>query len=400
MRKLILLRGIPASGKSTFITGNNLEQYTINVDRIRLLFGNPKTNSLAEQYINQENNKKVWKLVYDFLAERLEKGETTIIDTTHCENKYIERYRQIACKYNYEIIVIDFKTDILKAFKNNKERKKYQYVPEEVIINMELKLKEQPELKHTTYLTPKEFLDTIHIRPIDVSSYDRVIHIGDIHGCYTALEELLKQTGYGVKNNLYVFCGDYLDRGIENKEVLEFLLQKYSVIDDFKINNMVFLEGNHEAHLRRWSNNEIVYSSVFQNYTKHEIKSFDKKEVKKFVRRLKTYFYYTFNGKEVFVSHGGISTIKDLYFMSATEVIKGIGKYDEAPLIANKFEEIHNIYQVHGHRNSLGLDISSKSGKSFNLEGKVEFGGYLRAVILDKEKGFIPLQIKNEIVKM
>lgn len=394
MRKLILLRGIPASGKSTFIRENRLEQYTIDVDRIRLLFGNPKTNSLAEQFISQEHNKKVWGLVYEFLTERMEKGETTIIDATHCENKYIERYRQIACKYGYEIIVVDFKTDILKAFENNKKRKKYQFIPEEVIINMELKLKEQPILKHTTYLTPEEFLDSIHIRPIDVSSYDRVIHIGDIHGCYSVLEDLLKQTGYGVKNNLYIFCGDYLDRGIENNEVIQFLL------DNYESTNMIFLEGNHEAHLRRWVNDEVSCSNVFENYTKYEIDSFDKKEVKKFIRILKTYFYYKFNGKEVFVSHGGISTMKDLYFMSATELIKGIGKYDEAPLVANKFEEIHNIYQVHGHRNSLGLDISSESGKSFNLEGKVEFGGYLRTVILDKDKGFTPLEIKNEIVKL
>lgn len=396
MRKLILLRGIPASGKSTFIRENNLEQYTINIDKIRLLFGNPKTNSLGQQFINQEYNKKVWKLVYELLAERLEKGETTIIDATHCQNKYIERYREVACKYGYEIIVVDFKTDILKAFKNNKERKKYQYVPEDIITSMDSKLKEQPILKHTTYLTPREFLDSLYIRPIDLSNYDRIIHIGDIHGCYTALQDLLKQTGYGEKKkkNLYVFCGDYLDRGIENKAMLQFLLENYNLSD------MIFLEGNHEAHLRKWCNNEVAHSSVFQNYTKHEINSFNKEEVKKFVRRLKTYFYYTFNGKEVFASHGGVSTIEDLYFMSATELIKGIGKYDEAPLITEKFEELHNIYQVHGHRNSLGLDISSESGKSFNLEGKVEFGGHLRVVILDKEKGFIPLKIKNEITKL
>ena len=49
------------------------------------------------------------------------------------------------------------------------------------------------------------------------------------------------------ENYNYIFCGDYLDRGLQNKEVLEFLIS----LKDKK--NCVFLEGNHEKWLRIYS---------------------------------------------------------------------------------------------------------------------------------------------------
>ena len=41
MRTLLLLRGAPGSGKSTWIRENNLEQYTLEVDSFRQLISNP-----------------------------------------------------------------------------------------------------------------------------------------------------------------------------------------------------------------------------------------------------------------------------------------------------------------------------------------------------------------------
>ncbi|WP_226990731.1 AAA family ATPase [Methanosarcina acetivorans] len=41
MRYLVFLRGIPGSGKSTFIKENRLEPYTISSDEVRLLLKPP-----------------------------------------------------------------------------------------------------------------------------------------------------------------------------------------------------------------------------------------------------------------------------------------------------------------------------------------------------------------------
>lgn len=45
MRILLLMRGVPGSGKSTFIKQHNLEQYTLSADALRLLYSAPKMNS-------------------------------------------------------------------------------------------------------------------------------------------------------------------------------------------------------------------------------------------------------------------------------------------------------------------------------------------------------------------
>ena len=74
-----------------------------------------------------------------------------------------------------------------------------------------------------------------------------------MHGCYSVLSKALtgnnqivldKDSDYFLDKNIqYVFVGDYLDRGIENKQVFDLLLN----ICNKK--NVVLLEGNHEAHL-------------------------------------------------------------------------------------------------------------------------------------------------------
>ena len=38
MRTIYILRGAPGSGKSTWIKENNLEQYTLSADNIRLMY--------------------------------------------------------------------------------------------------------------------------------------------------------------------------------------------------------------------------------------------------------------------------------------------------------------------------------------------------------------------------
>lgn len=41
MRNLVILRGAPGCGKSTWIKNNNLENYTLSADSIRLFIQSP-----------------------------------------------------------------------------------------------------------------------------------------------------------------------------------------------------------------------------------------------------------------------------------------------------------------------------------------------------------------------
>ena len=76
----------------------------------------------------------------------------------------------------------------------------------------------------------------------------RTIVIGDVHGCYNELKELvltLETEGeYRKGIDKLVFLGDYIDRGSDSRLVIEFIrnLQKEN-------DNVIALMGNHEDML-------------------------------------------------------------------------------------------------------------------------------------------------------
>lgn len=71
---------------------------------------------------------------------------------------------------------------------------------------------------------------------------DRIIAIGDVHGCVESLKSLWEKLE-PYEDVLHLFIGDYIDRGPDSKGVVDFLLKvKHE-------RNTVFLRGNHEKML-------------------------------------------------------------------------------------------------------------------------------------------------------
>ena len=64
MRTLLLLRGAPGCGKSTFIENNNLKEYTISSDDLRMMYGSPAYDHFGNIVIPQENDKAVWENLF------------------------------------------------------------------------------------------------------------------------------------------------------------------------------------------------------------------------------------------------------------------------------------------------------------------------------------------------
>ena len=100
MKNLIVLRGCPGAGKSTWIKENGLEQYTLSPDNIRMLASAPiltETNTNAT--ISQENETYVWSLLYELLEKRMQNGDFTIIDATHSRSTDFSRYNSLCESY-------------------------------------------------------------------------------------------------------------------------------------------------------------------------------------------------------------------------------------------------------------------------------------------------------------
>lgn len=69
----------------------------------------------------------------------------------------------------------------------------------------------------------------------------RIIAIGDVHGCYTELVELLRHVNPGPKDTI-IQLGDLVNRGPESGRVVRFMRE----------NNYKSLLGNHEHRLLRY----------------------------------------------------------------------------------------------------------------------------------------------------
>lgn len=396
MRILLLLRGSAGCGKSTWIEKNGLKPYTLSADDIRLLCQSPIMKVDGTEAISQSNDKVTWKTLFNLLKVRMEKGEFTVIDATNSKTSEINRYKNMCDTYRYRMYCVDFTNIPIEEVKRrNAGREPLKRVPDEVIDKMYSRFMTQKIPSGVKVIKPNE-LDSIWLKKIDLSKYKKIHHIGDIHGCNTVLQKYLSDNG-GIKDDeMYIFTGDYIDRGIENVEVLKFLID----IKDKK--NVLMLEGNHEKMLWLYANGCNGKSKEFELVTKPVLEESDinKKDIRRLYRRFGQCAYYEYNGNTYFVTHAGLSKIpENLSFVATDQMIRGVGNYDDFEKVADTFSKImpDNCYQIHGHRNTKNVPIMVND-RVFNLEGQVEFGGCLRCVQVDKN-GIHTFEIKNDVFK-
>ena len=395
MKVLTIFRGSPASGKTTFIKTHGLEQYTLSADYVRLLHQSPQLKVDGTFGISGANDKKVWKLLMTLLEHRMENGDFIVVDSTNSKIEEMNKYRALAKQYRYRIICIDMTDVPIEECKiRNANREEYKRVPEYVIDKMYERFKTQPIPSNIEVVKPHEYFEAVYVNTIDFSHYTKIHHIGDIHGCFTALQEYLQ---YDLKDDeLYIFTGDFCDRGIENGEVIQFLI---SIKDK---SNVIFITGNHEEHLWKYSRDLPTPSKEFEKYTRVQLDEagIDKKELRMLCRKFRQLAYYTYKEKTVMVTHGGISSLRtNPVFISTHQLVKGVGQYGDMEEVNNMFMQStnNNYYQIHGHRNVNNSPVRVNE-RCFCVEGQVEMGGHLRVVTLD-DSGFNTHEIKNNIVK-
>ena len=194
-------------------------------------------------------------------------------------------------------------------------------------------------------------------------------------------------------DTFYIFCGDYIDRGIENAEVIKLLREWY------KLPNVLLLEGNHERWLKKYGTKEPIESAVFKYHTQKELLSGGilPNMAHEIYRKYGQMAYYTFDDKTVLVSHGGTPSSYISVEQPTQEMTNGVGKYEDIVKVIDTFNkdvEGTNTYQVCGHRNPYHLPV--QNGNFFLLEDEVEFGGHLRLAILD-HTGWHTEQYQNTV---
>jgi predicted kinase len=395
MRYLILLRGSAGCGKTTWLEKTGLKNYAISADDIRLMLRSPSTTVDGKIEISQMSNKKVWSIIFDAVKERMSRGELTIIDATHSTLDMISKYKDMCHEFRYRCIVVEFQNDVNKILEQNANREIIKQVPEDAIRNMCSRIETQPTPNWCLKSTPETFLQEYkQLKIFDFNEYEEIVHFGDIHGCYEPLQKYFEKYPFS-NNKFYIFIGDFTDRGIQNKEVLEFMI---TIMNE---KNVLLLEGNHDKWGRLYASGktEDIKSSEFNKYTMPQIESIDKKKLHIFYDKIAQIALYEYGGEIFFCCHGGYP-ILPTPFTASEELIKGVGKYEDYLNVEetwNNWSENQEkkYYQIHGHRNTEHSPV--ENGRCFNLCEEVEFGGNLRILTLSKNNGLVNKNI--ELIK-
>jgi serine/threonine protein phosphatase 1 len=169
----------------------------------------------------------------------------------------------------------------------------------------------------------------------------RLFAIGDIHGCFNAFQILLEQKIQLIKSDKIILLGDYIDRSIQSKEVIDYIIDLQT-----KGFDIVPLLGNHEAMLLDAYNNEGLTSKWIQNGGSETLKSFNitsLKDIKpmyiEFFKGLSYYFAF----EEYLFVHAGFNDSDINPFADKYSMIWLCKQIYENPLLMNKII-------IHGHR--------------------------------------------------
>ena len=376
MRDLILVRGAPASGKSTWIAENHLEPYTISPDSVRLMYSSPIPDpATGELHMNMRNEQLVWDFIEDIMTLRMRTGQFIVLDAQ--DGRY-DRWIKLAKKFYYNVWFKQIDATKDECLARNAARDPLHRLPDYVMLQAFMWLENNPMPSSVWPVTDAVVAGTME--PTVVDKYRRIHFCGDIHGSYVPLKRFYDDTDGFNEKELFVFVGDYADRGTAPKETLELLMAQRDKP------NVIFLEGNHRSE-RIWVDacKDEIRSKEFLYHTMPQLEGIDKRALKEWCHKWQQLAYLQYHGKRYFVTHAGIGYMPEhIRWVPAHTYIRG-GDYEE-DVEREWCEQCYgpDLIQVHGHRNFYGYPME-EADESINLNSPVEFGADWRVLTVSKD---------------
>jgi len=132
----------------------------------------------------------------------------------------------------------------------------------------------------------------------------RTLVLGDIHGGFLALKQVLRRAKFDYKHDTLICLGDVADGWEETAEALDFLIEK--------VQKLIFIRGNHDQWLKEWLHKGKKPDMWTMQGGINTIESYErhpewKKKHLDFLK--KTPFFYEDNKNRVFI-HGGLESSK------------------------------------------------------------------------------------------
>jgi len=194
-------------------------------------------NSIEGHIVSQDNDGPRHLEIYKKL---LKSPQTIIIDRINHTREQRRRYIDLARAAGHQTKIVVKNLPFSECLKNMDGRVHPTIHNKETAIKalrMYFSQYEKPTSEEADFL---EFLSTYDPYLMEVPK-GRTIIIGDVHGCYDELMELLRKVNR-TDSDTVIFCGDLIDRGPKIREVLYFAMNTPNVYS---------VMGNHENKLAR-----------------------------------------------------------------------------------------------------------------------------------------------------
>lgn len=222
----------------------------------------------------------------------------------------------------------------------------------------------------------------------------RTLVIGDIHGGYKALVQVLDRAQVNSQDKL-IFLGDYVDGWSQSPQVIDLLLE----LD--KTNTCVFLRGNHESLFLDWlttkKRNELWEKhgglSTMESYA--TLDTFAMKKQLEFLQNLK--YYYKDDQNRLFV-HAGFTNQRGVeaeYFKEyllwdrtlwemALSLDVTLNPLD--PFYPQRLKHYQEIYIGHTPVTIAGFTTPTNCGNVWNLDTGAAFKGCVSILNVDNKE--------------
>ena len=317
---LVILIGASSSGKSTFAAKHFASHEIVSSDYCRTVV------SGSEQTLDA--NQDTFELLHYIVDKRLKRGLFTVVDATNVQSESRKALLRIARRHNVLNTGIVLNTSE-RLCNDRNEIRTDRNLKSHAIRHQQRSLKNSfRRFQKEGFGNIYEFKSPEELAKIEVNRtrlYSNLKSekgafdiIGDVHGCFVELKELLLKLGYKIikhrdktKNFGYtvktpegrkaIFVGDLVDRGPASNEVLRLVMSMVENDQAFAVN------GNHDDKLKRKLNGRDVKIAHGLSETLEQLATEPKEfihDVKKFLRGRIS--HYVFDEGKLVVAHAGL----------------------------------------------------------------------------------------------
>lgn len=408
-QSLVVLIGASGSGKSTFAKKHFKHTEILSSDFCRGL--------VSDDENDQSATKDAFEVLHYIAAKRLAAGKLTVIDATNVQHEARKPLLELARKYHYLSVAIVLNIPAKLCQERNETRPDRNFQPH-VVRNQTSQLRRSlRSLKREGFrnffyvLSSPEEVEAAQIerQPMWTNKMEETGPfdiIGDIHGCYDELVELLKKLEYEVtpkdcdvpivvppQKRKVLFVGDYVDRGPKIVDVLRLVMAMH------KSGNALCVPGNHDVKLARALRGKNVTQThglaESLNQLENETPEF-REHVADFIEGLVS--HYVLDRGKLVVAHAGM---KQEYQGRASGRVRQFALYGETtgetdefglPVRLNWAEEYRGqATVVYGHTSVAEPEWMNRT---INIDTGCVYGGKLTALRYP-EKEFVSVPAKQ-----